>query len=59
MFVRLDRDGRRELAVGRRGLIPRFATSPDIRYSINNAPRGEELARKPTYRTAWACGQYL
>ncbi len=55
-FVRLDRDGQRQLVVGRWGLIPHFATSPDIRYSTNNA-RGEELAQKPTYRTAWARGQ--
>ncbi|GAA4400969.1 SOS response-associated peptidase [Quisquiliibacterium transsilvanicum] len=55
-FVRLDREGRRELAVGRWGLIPHFAKSPDIRYSTNNA-RSEELAEKPTYRTAWARGQ--
>ena len=55
-FVRADRDGHRELVVGRWGLIPHFAQSPDIRYSTNNA-RGEELAQKPTYRTAWARGQ--
>jgi len=41
---------------GRWGLIPHFATSPDIHYSTNNA-RGEELAQKPTYRTAWGRGQ--
>ncbi len=55
-FVRLDRDGKRELVVGRWGLIPHFAKSPDIRYSTNNA-RSEELSSKPTYRTPWACGQ--
>ncbi|GAA4400219.1 SOS response-associated peptidase [Quisquiliibacterium transsilvanicum] len=55
-FVRVDRNGHRELVVGRWGLIPHFAKSPDIRYSTNNA-RGEELAQKPTYRTAWARGQ--
>jgi len=52
-FVRLDREGQRELIVGRWGLIPHFAKSPDIRYSTNNA-RSEELAAKPTYRTPWA-----
>lgn len=55
-FVRLDRDGMRKLVVGRWGLIPHFATSPDIRYSTNNA-RSEELSSKPTYRTPWARGQ--
>jgi putative SOS response-associated peptidase YedK len=55
-FVRIGRDGHRELVVGRWGLIPHFASSPDIRYSTNNA-RGEELARKPAYRTAWARSQ--
>ncbi|GAA4412340.1 SOS response-associated peptidase [Quisquiliibacterium transsilvanicum] len=55
-FVRLDRDGRRELVVGRWGLIPHFASAPDIRYSTINA-RSEELAQRPTYRTAWARGQ--
>lgn len=55
-FVRLGRDGQRELVVGRWGLIPHFAKSPDIRYSTNNA-RSEELAAKPTYRTSWARGQ--
>lgn len=38
-FVRLDRDGQRDLIVGRWGLIPHFATSPDIRYSTNNGKR--------------------
>lgn len=55
-FVRLDRDGRRELVVGRWGLIPHFAKTPDVRYSTNNA-RSEELAQKPTYRTPWTRGQ--
>lgn len=55
-FVRLDRDGQRELVVGRWGLIPHFARSPDIRYSTNNA-RSEDLSEKPTYRTPWARGQ--
>lgn len=47
---------RLELALGRWGLIPPFATSPEIKYSTNNA-RSEELAAKPTYRDAWAKGQ--
>lgn len=55
-FVRLDPDGRREIAVGRWGLIPHFAPSADLRYSTNNA-RSEELARKPSYRLPWARGQ--
>lgn len=55
-FVRLDRNGQRELVVGRWGLIPHFAKAPDIRYSTNNA-RSEELAAKPTYRTPWGRGQ--
>ena len=55
-FVRRDREGGRELVVGRWGLIPHFAQSPDVRYSTNNA-RSEELAQKPAYRTAWTRGQ--
>lgn len=55
-FVCLDRDGRRELVVGRWGLIPHFAKSADVRYSTNNA-RSEELEQKPTFRTPWARGQ--
>lgn len=55
-FVRLDAGGRREIAVGRWGLIPHFAPSAELRYSTNNA-RSEELARKPSYRLPWARGQ--
>lgn len=45
-----------ELVVGRWGLIPRFADTPDIRYSTNNA-RAEEVANKPSFKEAWQRGQ--
>lgn len=45
-----------ELVVGRWGLIPWFADTPDIRYSTNNA-RAEEVAGKPSFKQAWQRGQ--
>lgn len=45
-----------ELVVGRWGLIPWFADTPNIRYSTNNA-RSEELATKASFKHAWARGQ--
>jgi putative SOS response-associated peptidase YedK len=55
-FLRPGPAGQHELVVGRWGLIPHFAESPDIRYATNNA-RSEDMARKPSFRTAWARGQ--
>ncbi|MBY4594153.1 SOS response-associated peptidase family protein [Ottowia caeni] len=45
-----------ELVVGQWGLIPPFAKAAKLPYSTNNA-RSEEVATKPSYRTAWAKGQ--
>ena len=45
-----------ELVVGRWGLIPWFAKTPDVRYSTNNA-RSEELAQKASYKQPWARAQ--
>lgn len=45
-----------ELVVGRWGLIPWFADTPNIRYSTNNA-RSEEVATKASFKHAWARGQ--
>jgi putative SOS response-associated peptidase YedK len=50
------RTDRREVVVGRWGLIPSFAKTPQLRYSTNNA-RSEEMAGKATYREPWARGQ--
>ena len=58
-FIRRARDDSgysRELVVGRWGLIPWFAKTPDITYSTNNA-RSEELAGKATYKQPLARGQ--
>jgi hypothetical protein len=51
-FIRAG-EGGRELVVGRWGLIPHFSDTADIRYSTNNA-RSEEVAQKPSFRTAWS-----
>lgn len=51
-FIRAG-EGGCELVVGRWGLIPHFSDTADIRYSTNNA-RSEEVAQKPSFRTAWA-----
>ena len=45
-----------ECLVGRWGLIPSFARTPDIRFSTYNA-RFEELLDKPSYRQPWLRGQ--
>jgi putative SOS response-associated peptidase YedK len=45
-----------EAVVGRFGLIPSFATSPDVRFATYNA-RFEELLDKPSYRQPWLRGQ--
>lgn len=49
--VRL-RDGQRELAMLRRGLIPRWSKDPKIVYSTINA-RAETVDKKPAFRDAF------
>lgn len=57
LFIRpASGSGGLELVVGRWGLIPWFADTPDIRYSTNNA-RAEEVAGKPSFKQAWQRGQ--
>lgn len=57
-FLRPGQPGEQglELVSGQWALIPRWADSPNLKYSSNNA-RSEELAAKPTYREAWSKGQ--
>ena len=58
-FIRRARDEAgyaRELVVGRWGLIPPFATSPDVKYATWNA-RTEDMTHKPSFKDAWARGQ--
>lgn len=58
-FVRRARDDvgySRELVVGRWGLIPPFATTPDVRYATYNA-RSEDMTHKASFKDAWARGQ--
>jgi putative SOS response-associated peptidase YedK len=50
--VRLDREGNRELAMLRWGLIPLWAEDPKIGYSTINA-RSETVATKPAFREAF------
>lgn len=50
--VRLDTQGRRELAMLRWGLIPSWAKDPKIAYSTINA-RAETVHEKPAFRTAF------
>ena len=50
------RQDRRELVVGRWGLIPDFAKTAQISWSTNNA-RSEEMASKATYKTPWRQAQ--
>jgi putative SOS response-associated peptidase YedK len=45
-----------ELVAGRWGLIPPFATSPEVKFATYNA-RSEEMASKASFRDAWARGQ--
>jgi putative SOS response-associated peptidase YedK len=58
-FIRAARDSsepRRELVFGQWGLIPWFATSPQLKYSTVNA-RFEELAQKASYKDPWRYGK--
>jgi putative SOS response-associated peptidase YedK len=50
--VRLDKEGNRELAMLRWGLIPSWAEDPKIGYSTINA-RAETVATKPAFREAF------
>jgi putative SOS response-associated peptidase YedK len=50
-IVRLDREGRREVAGARWGLIPFWAKDPSIGSSMINA-RSETIAEKPAFRNA-------
>ena len=58
-FVRAAReapDASRELVVGQWGLVPWFATTPQLTCSTNHA-RAEELAAKATFKHPWAPAQ--
>jgi putative SOS response-associated peptidase YedK len=58
-FIRAARDAaepRRELVTGQWGLIPWFATSPELRYSTVNA-RFEEITQKASYKDPWRYGK--
>jgi len=55
-FIRADKLGERELAVGQWGLIPFFAKAAKLPYQTNNA-RSEEMASKATFRDPWKRGQ--
>jgi len=50
--IRLAQSGARELAQMRWGLVPRWAKDPSIGAKMINA-RGETLAQKPSFRTAF------
>jgi putative SOS response-associated peptidase YedK len=50
--VRANAEGRRELTRMRWGLVPRWAKDPSIGAKMINA-RGETLAEKPSFRTAY------
>jgi putative SOS response-associated peptidase YedK len=50
--VRTSSEGRRELVRMRWGLVPRWAKDPSIGAKMINA-RGETLAEKPSFRTAY------
>jgi putative SOS response-associated peptidase YedK len=51
-IIRHGRDGARELAHARWGLVPRWAKDPSIGNKMINA-RSETLAEKPSFRTAF------
>lgn len=58
-FIRLPRtlqSAGLELAVGRWGLIPHFATDMALKYATNNA-RFEGVAHKPVFRQSWGHGR--
>ena len=50
--VRLDKNGQRELAMLRWGLIPSWASDPKIGYKMINA-RAETVATAPSFRAAF------
>jgi putative SOS response-associated peptidase YedK len=52
LLVHLDRDGRRRATLARWGLIPSWAKDASIGNRMANA-RGETLAEKPSFRSAW------
>ncbi|WP_295885634.1 SOS response-associated peptidase [uncultured Thiohalocapsa sp.] len=52
LAIRAAKDGGRELAALRWGLIPSWSQGPDNRYSMINA-RAESVATKPAYRSAF------
>lgn len=56
--VRRDRDGRRELAMLRWGLVPGFARDASGAARLINA-RSETAAVKPSFRQAWASRRCL
>ena len=51
-IVRLNREGHRELAVMRWGLVPYWAKDSKIGFSTINA-KAETVATSPTFREAW------
>ena len=51
-IVRLRKEGTRELAQARWGLVPRWAKDPSIGNKMINA-RGETLSEKPSFRMAF------
>jgi putative SOS response-associated peptidase YedK len=51
-IVRVNAEGQRELVQVRWGLVPRWARDPSIGAKMINA-RGESVATKPSYRTAF------
>ncbi len=58
-FIRRPRNAAEqgmELVVGQWGLIPWFAKAAKLGFATSNA-RSEELAVKPSFKTAWARGQ--
>src|SRR5919108_5391715 len=56
--VRLDRQGNRELAMLRWGLVPSWADDPKIGHSTINA-RAETVATKPAFRDAFRMRRWL
>lgn len=53
LAVALDRDGQRELATYRWGLVPAYASDPSVGNRLVNA-RAESLATKPAFRAAFS-----
>lgn len=51
-FLRPNAVGTLELVVGRWGLIPGWAKTPELKFATMNC-RSEEAARKPAFRDAW------